>query len=246
MKCPGQDMQYWTSEAIYETQCPQCNNAVEFYKDDTTRKCGHCGHRFVNPKMDFGCAAYCQFAEQCLGTLPEEFANQRDNLFKDRVAVEVKRYLKSDFKQISHATRVARHAERIAKDEGGNPAIILCSSYLQNIGYSEALQKYGSATGEHLEKESVRLAEAILSRLGAKEQLLREVCQIIAHHCHPGPKESKEFNVVYDARLIAGIEEEHKVSPLDPARFAELIDCLLRTEGGRREARETFEKMGVI
>ena len=246
MKCPGQDMQYWTSEAIYEAQCPQCNHAVEFYKDDTTRKCGKCGHRFVNPKMDFGCAAYCQFAEQCLGTLPEEFVNQRDNLFKDRVAVEIKRYFKSDFRQISHATRVARHAERIAKKEGGNPAIILCSSYLQNIGYTEALQKSGGTPEEHIEKESVRLAEVILSRLGANAQLSKEVCEIIAHQYHPGPEESTEFNVVYDATLIAGLEEEHKVSPLEPTRFIELIDCLLRTEGGRREARDEFEKMGVL
>ena len=246
MKCPGQDMQYWTSEAIYEAKCPQCSHVVEFYKDDPSRKCGNCGHRFVNPRMDFGCAAYCQFSEQCLGNLPEEFVNQRENLFKDRVAVEIKRYFKNDFKQISHASRVARHAERIGRNEGGNPAIILCSSYLQNIGYTEALQKYGGVTGEHLEKESVRLAEIILSKLGAKEQLSREVCAIIAHHYHPGPAESKEFNVVYDATLIAGIEEEHKVSPLEHTRFVELIDCLLRTESGRREARETFEKMGVL
>ena len=246
MKCPGQDMQYWKSEAIYESKCPKCDHMVEFYKDDTTRKCGHCGHRFVNPKLDFGCAAYCQFAEQCLGTLPEEFVAQKDNLLKDRVAVEVKRHFKSDFKQISHATRVARHAERIGKSEEGNLAIILCSSYLQNIGYSEALQKYGSTTGEYMGKAGIPIAEAILSKLGANEQLSSKVCDIIGHHQHPTPEDSKEFNVVYDANLIAGLEEEHKNTPLEQTRFIELIDCLLRTDGGRQEARETFKKMGVL
>ena len=81
MKCPGQDMQYWTAEAIYEVNCPKCGKSVEFYKDDTTRSCSQCGHRFVNPRMDFGCAAYCKFAEQCIGTLPEEFVGAQDNLF---------------------------------------------------------------------------------------------------------------------------------------------------------------------
>jgi hypothetical protein len=43
---------------------------VEFFKDESTRKCKNCGHGIINPKMDFGCAAYCKFAEQCLGELP--------------------------------------------------------------------------------------------------------------------------------------------------------------------------------
>jgi hypothetical protein len=100
MRCPGQDMQYWKPGAIFESSCPQCGNPVEFFKDDTARKCGRCGHRFVNPQMDFGCAAYCPFAEQCLGTLPEGLAVQKENLLKDRVAVEMKRTFRNDFKRI--------------------------------------------------------------------------------------------------------------------------------------------------
>jgi hypothetical protein len=246
MKCPGQDMQYWKSEAIFEVKCPQCKKMVEFYKDDPSRKCGFCGHRFVNPKMDFGCASYCQFAEQCLGTLPEEFIAQKDNLLKDRVAVEMKKYFKNNFKQISHATRVARYAENLGKREEGNLAIILCSSYLQNIGSLEALRKYGNATGENLEKESALIAENILKKLGANDQLSIKVCEIIAHHQHPGPEESKEFNVVYDANLIASLEEEYKNIPIDPVRFAELVEVSLRTESGRQLARETFEKLGLL
>ena len=46
--------------------------------------------------------------------LPELVA-QQENLLKDRVAIEMKRYFKSDFKRIGHATRVARHAEKIGK-----------------------------------------------------------------------------------------------------------------------------------
>jgi hypothetical protein len=246
MKCPGQDMQYWKSEAIYEVKCPQCNKMVEFYKDDPSRKCGHCGHRFVNPRMDFGCASYCQFAEQCLGTLPEEYVAQKDNLLKDRVAVEVKKYYKSDFKRISHATRVARHAERIGKSEEANLAIILCSSYLQNIGAPEALQKYGVATEDKVVLEGIAIAERILTKLGAKDQLVKKVCDIIANNRHAVSEENNEYNIISDANLIANFEEEHKNTPIDHVRFAELLDNLLRTEGGRREARETFEKISAL
>ena len=118
MRCPGQDMQYWKPGAIFEAKCPHCGQTVEFFKDDTARKCAKCGHRFVNPQMDFGCAAYCPYAEQCLGTLPDGLAAQKENLLKDRVAVEMKRYFKNDFKRIGHASRVARHAERAERPGG--------------------------------------------------------------------------------------------------------------------------------
>ena len=66
MKCPGQDSRYWKPGAIFEAKCPECGHAVEFFKDDTTRLCKKCGHRFLNPDMDFGCASYCKYAEQCI------------------------------------------------------------------------------------------------------------------------------------------------------------------------------------
>ena len=72
MKCPGQDTRYWKPGAVFDVKCPKCGKDVEFFKDDTTLKCSGCGHKFINPKMDFGCAAHCQFAAQCMGDLPEE------------------------------------------------------------------------------------------------------------------------------------------------------------------------------
>lgn len=133
MKCPGQDMQYWKDDAIFETNCPECDGVVEFYKDDTSRRCPKCEHRFVNPKLDFGCASYCQFAEQCLGTLPENFVGSREDLLKDKVAVLLKRHLKTDFKSIREATELARIGENICKIEGGNLAVVLCAAYLQKL-----------------------------------------------------------------------------------------------------------------
>ena len=72
MRCPGQDSRYWKPEAVYNVPCSKCGSLMEFFKDEPTRRCKKCGHKMVNPKMDFGCAAYCKFAEQCLGDLPPE------------------------------------------------------------------------------------------------------------------------------------------------------------------------------
>lgn len=180
MKCPGQDMKYWKEDAIYEINCPKCDIAVEFYKDDTTRKCHQCGHRFVNPKLDFGCATYCQFAEQCIGTLPEDYVPQQDSLLKDRVAVEVKKFFKTDFKRIGLTTRIARFAETLAKEtKGADMPLILCSSYLFLVGYPEA-----SKQSQHMELRDIQRygpakAREILIHLQADKNLIDEVCCVI-------------------------------------------------------------------
>lgn len=240
MKCPGQDSRYWKAGAIFEVECPKCGVAVEFFKDDTSRRCGHCGHRFVNPRMDFGCAAYCQFAEQCLGTLPPEVAAQQENLLKDRVAVEMKRYFKRDFKRIGHAMRVARHAERIGKIERANLAVILSAAYLHDIGIPEAERKYGSSAPVFQEKEGPAIARSILLGLGAKEALIDAVCDIIGHHHHPRSGDTVDFKVVYDADRIANLEDRLKGESIDRDRLSAIIETSFLTDNGKEIAKDVL------
>lgn len=210
MKCPGQDTQYWNKDAIFDAPCPECGVTIEFFKDDTSRKCPGCGKRIVNPGMDFGCASYCQYAAECLGTLPEEFVMQREDLLKDRVAVEMKRYFKSDFKRIGHAVRVARYAEEIGRQEQGNLSVILCAAYLHDIGIKEAERKHNSNAPKYQEQEGPPIAREILEKLGAKPELIDEVCDIVGHHHHPREVETLNFKVLYDADLITNLEEKKK------------------------------------
>jgi HD superfamily phosphohydrolase YqeK len=238
MRCPGQETQYWKPGAIYEVECPECNGKVEFFKDDTTRKCGHCGHRFLNPQLDFGCAAYCQFAEQCIGNLPPELLAQKDDLLKDRVAIEMKRHFRTDFKRIGHAMRVARYAERIGRGEKGNLAVILCAAYLHDIGITAAEQKHGSTAARYQEQEGPDIARSILVKLGADAALIEEVCDIIGHHHQPRQEETANFKVVYDADLIANLEERHKEEPLEPQQLETQLATSFLTASGRREAIE--------
>ncbi len=240
MKCPGQDSRYWKPGAIFETKCPECGHIVEFFKDDTTRKCGHCGHKFANPKLDFGCAAYCKFADQCIGTLPPELLAQRDDLLKDRIAIEMKKYFKKDFKRIGHAVRVARHAQKIGMAEGGNMAVILSAAYLHDIGIHEAEKKYNSAAARYQEKEGPPIAESIMKKLGASDDLIKEVCDIIGHHHHPREDETLNFKVLYDADLIANIEDNHKDQPVNTDKIKEIIESSFFTEIGKKTATELF------
>ncbi len=242
MKCPGQDSQYWKPGAVFDVKCPKCGNEVEFFKDDPTRKCSKCGHRFLNPDLDFGCASYCQYAEECIGNLPPELLKGKDDLLKDRVAIQMKRYFKQDFKRIGHASRVARYAEQIGREEQGNLAVVLSAAYLHDIGIKEAERKYKSTAAKYQEQEGPPIAREILKKLGAADGLVDEVCDIIGHHHHPGEDETINFKSLYDADLIANLEESQKESPSNREKLSLILAKSFLTENGRKLAERTLLK----
>jgi len=244
MKCPGQDSRYWKPGAIFEAKCPKCGDEVEFFKDDTTRICKKCGHRFLNPGMDFGCASYCQYAEQCIGKLSPELIAKKEDLLKDRVAIEMKRHFKQDFKRIGHATRVARYAEQIGREEQGNLAVILTAAYLHDIDTTEAERRHESSAARYQEEEGPPVAREILSRVGAREELIEEVCDIVGHHHHPRAEETVNFKAVYDADTLVNLEEKQKDVPIEPEKLTGIIEKSFKTESGRNLARSVLFKGG--
>jgi len=199
MKCPGQDTRYWKPGDIYDVICPHCGNKVEFFKDEATRQCSGCKNKIVNPRMNFGCAGYCQFAEQCLGEVGPELLTKRDDLFKDRLAIDVKNRLGRDFKKIAHMTKVARYAEEIAREEKSVPALAICAAYLHVFYESQAEQ--GITTGREA-------AASILEHLGAGPELTVGVLNIIDRFIAGGPGDSEDAKVFFDAHLLASYEEK--------------------------------------
>jgi len=242
MKCPGQDTQFWDHSAVFEVKCPNCGKEVEFFKDDTMRKCPHCGHKFLNPKMDFGCAAYCQYAEQCLGNLPPELLAQRKDMLKDRVAIEMKRRFGQDFKRIGHAVKVARYAEQIARDEGADMGVVLIAAYLHDIGIKEAEKKYNSCAAIYQEELGPPLAEEILKKLGADDALINEVCDIIAHHHHPREDDTINFKCVFDADTIVNLEEKIKKQEISKEKLEEIVNKKFLTKTGKNLAKKVLIK----
>jgi HD superfamily phosphodiesterase len=240
MRCPGQDSRYWKPGAIFDAPCPVCDHPVEFFKDESVRRCKKCGHKMVNPKMDFGCAAYCKFAEQCIGELPPELIAQKKDLLKDRVAVEMKKYFKQDFKRIGHATKVARYADQIAREEKGDLAVVLSAAYLHDIGIHEAERKYQSTEAKYQEKEGPPIARDILTNLGAQPDLIDEVCDIVSHHHHPRAEETVNYKAVYDADLIVNLEEKQNQQKFPKEKLGAWIEKNFFTEPGRKLARSFF------
>lgn len=192
MQCPGQDTRYWKPGDIFESECPHCGKIVEFFKDEATRKCKNCKNTVLNPKMDFGCAAYCKFAAECLGELGPELLAKRGDLLKDRVAQEVKRRLGQDFKSLAHAVKVARYAEEIAREEKTDPAVVLCAAYLHPLTDLEG----GADRQEGVVRE-------VLESQGAGADMIDPVLDIIERFQKGDPGDSIGAKVFSDAHLLA-------------------------------------------
>ncbi len=237
MKCPGQDTRYWKGDAIFEVPCPNCGHMVEFFKDESTHKCKNCGAKVINPKIDFGCAVHCKFAAQCLGELPPELLAQREDLFKHRVAIEMKLTLKKDFKRVSHATRSARYAEKIAKAEAGSLAVVLSATYLQDV----VVRPPEDQSAEARTEEKVAAARTLLEKLGAREDLIAEVCGIVEAIHDRKTIDSQNFRIVSDAIQIASIQEALKEAPEKVNEVESRINAALMTETGKATVRQILE-----
>ncbi len=243
MKCPGQDSRYWSGEDVFEAECPNCGHMVEFFKDDAQQKCRKCGERLLNPKMDFGCASYCPHAEQCLGSMPPELIAQQGDLFKDRIAIAMRRYFGSDSRRIQHALDVAEHAEVIGKaQEDGDMMVIMACAYLHDIGIKNAEKKYNSSSAKYQHIEGPPVAREILTELKAPQELIDEVCDIIGHHHAPRDEESTNFKVLYDADLIVNTAELYQEKPPTQQQLDKILASSFMTGAGAEQGRKVLSR----
>ncbi len=197
MQCPGQDSRYWDGAAIFEYKCPKCGNVLEFFKDDSKRKCKNCGNEVFNPHMDFGCASYCPYAEQCLGNLPPELLAKKQDVLINKTAAEVKGLLSENFKAIGQAGRVARHAEVLAAEqEGSNKAVVVLAAYFEALVVAD------------LHKPIAELAGQIMKRHGANQGLNDEVCAILENKESATPGGHTNSLILTEARKLAAQDEK--------------------------------------
>ncbi len=141
MKCPGQDTRYWKEDAIFEIECPYCGTLIEFFKDDTVRKCPSCKKSVPNPRMDFGCAAYCRYAEICLGELPPELILKRSELLREKVKKAVLEKLK-DAQTKKKFLEEAEKLEVTAKKEDKSFGVNLLTNFLSYLNENERQKLY--------------------------------------------------------------------------------------------------------
>jgi len=199
-KCPGQDTQFWGPDAIYSVECPKCGNQVEFFKDDIRRRCPECGHMFLNPKLNLGCARWCQFADQCVGAMDKEE-------FREIIVAGMKNFYGDDQEKIDQALEVLRRAEEImGPQEDVNPKVVIAAAALYGIGIDERGRTV--KRGPAQEEVNFPTVRDILESSGARDKIIEEVCRILESHGHPERENSSEGKIVHDAFQMVGRDRE--------------------------------------
>jgi len=193
-KCPGQDTQFWGPDAIYSVECPECGNSVEFFKDDIRRRCKECGHTFLNPKLNLGCARWCQFADQCVGAMDKEE-------FKEIIVAGMKEFYGNAQERIDQALEVLGFAEKIMEKEDGNPRVVIAAATLYGIGIDERGRTVHRRGAQ--DKVNFPTVRGILENSGATDRIIEEVCRILESHGHPGKVGTVNSKIVHDAYQLA-------------------------------------------
>jgi len=235
-RCPGQDQRFWKPEDIFEVQCPGCGKNVEFFKDEPKLKCRKCGQIVINPKIDLGCAEWCQYAAQCMGV--DEVKNLK--VIREKLISQMKNVFGQDQKRIEHALAVLDYAEQIQNVEGGDPLIVRAAAILHDIGIQEAEHKHGSPAGKYQEIEGPPIADEILKKDDIPAEAIEHICKIIANHHSDKEINTIEFRIIWDADQIVNLRADS--SGVSNQRLQEIIDKRFKTDEGRRIAAELFVK----
>jgi len=214
-RCPGQDTRFWQPGDVFEVACAECGYEVEFFKDDAIRRCRSCGARVSNPRLNLGCAQWCEHAKECLGYDPRERqaeAGLGEEALVDRLLAAVKRELGSDRAAFARAVAVMEQAQGLMAGNEGRPKVILTAALLLSLDRPRT----GRGEGAPLK------AAGIMDELGL-DQLTREaVLEIIQDLHHGRIGKEPEFRIVAQAARLA--EDEHRRSAgsgPEPARMSE-------------------------
>jgi putative nucleotidyltransferase with HDIG domain len=234
VRCPGQDQRFWKPEDIFEVPCSGCGTAIEFFKDEPKLKCHGCGQMVVNPKIDLGCAEWCQYAEQCLGITT--IGSLR--AIRDKLVYEMEKYFGADEKRIEHAIAVLNYTEQIQAVEGGDPLIVRAAAILHDIGIREAERKHGSSAGKYQELEGPAIAEEILNKYDIPPEAVEHACKIVANHHSAKEIDTTEFRIIWDADWLVNIPADFPDASNDDLR--QIIEKRFKTREGRRIAEELF------
>lgn len=130
-KCPGQDTRYWKAEDIQERICPYCGKKLEFWKTDIRVKCSGCGRNVANPGFNLGCAEWCAYAKECLGTDTSEVVPRK---LRAIVMDEFKRLVDNESVEYEAIQKDMTQAELWCRERETNPLPVLISYFVLKAG----------------------------------------------------------------------------------------------------------------
>jgi len=227
------DIRFWKLKDIFELQCPYCGEEIEFWKDDPLRNCPGCGQAVSNPHIDLGCAKWCQYAEECLGVLPDAVVAEAPII--DRLKALLDKRLTGQPARMKCASAVCTLAETLMIAEGGNPCVVKSAALLAGI----LLRENGISSTSSSDDSPFRDLHAqktILEQAGIETSLTDEICAVIDTVISGKTQETLEVAVVWDA---VQLERLSLIQDSDPRSVVpDTITKTIRTRSGKRMAEQ--------
>lgn len=235
-RCPGQDQRYWKPGDVFEVKCACCGRYVEFFKDEPKLRCRGCGETVTNPKIDMGCAKWCQYADQCLGGADTEA--EPTSVMRDQLVQDMKSVYGEDVNRVEHTLKVLDYADRIREAEGGDALTVTAAAILHDIGIPQAQATHGSSAWKYQEIEGPAVAREILRKYQLDTELTEHVCKIIANHHSAKDIDTLEFRIVWDADWLVNFPDHH--GRLDAEKTRAMIEKVFKTQKGKEIAIELY------
>lgn len=236
-RCPGQNTQFWKPDDIFNINCPYCDGEIEFWKDEPMLNCPKCGREVRNPRIDLGCAKWCKFAQECLGTLPDEL--DRAAPVVERLIKLMEKHLVSQPGRLKRAREVHALTERILAEDSGDPRVVKCASLIAGASLNEdwdvlekpTLPKDNPFCDPHSPRE-------ILAEAGLDPAAIEQICTIADAVLSERILEGGEFAIVWDVIQLERLSLINEAA--QPALEPAVIMATLRTESGKELARKHY------
>lgn len=197
LRCPGQDRRFWKSKDIFEVQCPYCEHILEFWKDDPLRHCLSCGKEVRNPRIDLGCAKWCQFAEECLGISPDTLVTATPVV--ERLMALLDKHLTEHPTRMQHARDAHALAETLLVLESGDPCIIKSAALFAGTFITQEGGMSNVFSPENSSNDDSSVRKALLEQAGISTSVAEEIGMIVDAIRSRKILASSEFDIVWDA-----------------------------------------------
>lgn len=109
----------------------------------------------------------------------------------------------NDFRRITHALEVMKHAEKIMENRGGcDYEVLIAAALLHDVGIKPSEEMLGYNNGKTQEEYGPPIAEMLLKSIDFDDARIRMVCEIIGNHHSPSRYEYVELKVLKEADMI--------------------------------------------
>ena len=125
------------------------------------------------------------------------------NYCKGKITKLLVDYFDNDFRRITHALEVLKHAEKIMENtETCDYEVLVASALLHDTGIKQSEERLGYNNGKTQEEYGPPIAQKLLESIDFPPDKTRTVCEIIGNHHSRSRYDCIELRILKEADRI--------------------------------------------